>query len=150
MTFFYEPPLHVKKSLVATNIHNCKPYNQRCKNYQKAKIAYRSDSFSFLTKRPQISDFNSEISGLLSSAFLFKAEPFDNKFKSFFFSAILASSRNSLSIESQKSMCFLLKLNFFDVSIEKTQLSSSFIFIRLFSLSSWVLLVSGSRQYHRM
>ena len=56
-------------------------------NYQKRKIIYRSDSFWFLMTRAQISDFNSEIPGLLSSAFLFKAVPYDINFKyrSFFF-----------------------------------------------------------------
>ena len=70
-------------------------------NYQKRKIIYRSDSFWFLMTRAQISNFNSEIPGLLSSVFLFKAVSYDKNFKySSFFSAILASSKNSLSIES--------------------------------------------------
>ena len=54
--------------------------------------------------RAKIYDSNTKISGLFSSAFPFKAVPFDSQFKSRFFSVILASSRIDLSIELQKSI----------------------------------------------
>ena len=102
LPFPVNPHDMLKKSLAAANIHNLKPYNHTSKNCQKQTTVYRSDSFCFLMMKAQISDSNTEISGLFSSAFLFKVVPFDNKFKSCFFSVFLASSRNSLSIESQK------------------------------------------------
>ena len=85
MTLYFPVNLNymLKKSLATTYIHNFKPYNQRSKNYQKGKIVYCLDSFCFLMMKAQISDSNTEISGLFPSDFLFNDVPFEFQFVSF-------------------------------------------------------------------
>ena len=93
----------LKKSLAATYIHNFKPYNQRSKNYQK-KLFIVQAVFAFqLWKHKSLTHKFLTFSHLLfSSRLCLLTSNLNLVF--FFFSAFSASSRNSLSIESQKAI----------------------------------------------